>query len=147
MWGYNYRLTDVQAAIGRAQLKRLPALLEHRRAQARRYSDLLGDVSGLRLPTEPEWARSNWQSYCVRLPPGSDQRAVMQFMLDQGVATRRGVMCAHREPAYADCPRPYPLIESERAQDECILLPLFHQMTDEEQQYVAETLKRALICC
>ncbi len=147
MLGYNYRLTDVQAAIGRAQLKRLPALLERRRAQARRYGDLLGDVSGLRLPVEPEWARSNWQSYCVRLPSGSDQRAVMQFMLDQGIATRRGVMCAHREPAYADCPRPYPLVESERAQDECILLPLFHQMTDEEQQYVAETLKRALVCC
>lgn len=147
MLGYNYRLTDVQAAIGREQLKRLPDLLERRRAQAKLYDELLRDIPGLRLPTEPEWARSNWQSYCVRLPSGVSQKAVMQFMLDRGIATRRGIMCAHREPAYADCPRPHPLVESERAQDECILLPLFHQMTEEEQHYVAEMLRRALECC
>lgn len=147
MLGYNYRLTDVQAAIGREQLKRLPDLLERRRAQAKLYDELLRDIPGLRLPTEPEWARSNWQSYCVRLPSGVSQKAVMQFMLDRGIATRRGIMCAHREPAYAGHPCPHPLIESERAQDECILLPLFHQMTEEEQLYVAETLRRALECC
>ena len=51
------------------------------------------------LPFEPEWARSNWQSYCVRLPERVDQKQVMQSLLDQGIATRRGIMCSHREPA------------------------------------------------
>jgi len=68
---------------------------------------------------------------------------VMQFMLDRGVATRRGVMCAHREGAYADVPRLWPLLESEQAQDHSIILPLYHQMTEEDQNYVVEVLREA----
>jgi dTDP-4-amino-4,6-dideoxygalactose transaminase len=142
--GYNYRMTDIQAAIGREQLKRLPALIERRRAQARRYRDLLSDVPGLILPEEPTWARSNWQSYCVRLPAGHDQRTVMQAMLDAGVPTRRGIMCVHREPAYTDTDQRHLLVESERAQDGAIQLPLFHDMTDEQQETVARALRTAL---
>jgi len=98
--GFNYRMTDIQAAVGREQLKRLPAMLERRRALARRYLDALAGTRGLTLPHEPEWARTNWQSFCVRLDSGLDQRAFMQRLLDQGISTRRGIMCAHREPAY-----------------------------------------------
>ncbi len=96
---YNYRMTDIQAAIGREQLKRLPEMVERRRFMAERYRQLLADVPGLIPPEEPSWARSNWQSYCVRLPDACDQRSVMQSMLDEGVATRRGIMCSHREEA------------------------------------------------
>src|SRR5262245_17667805 len=99
-------MTDIQAAVGREQLKRLPEIVEVRRRLADRYRQLLGHVAGLELPREPEWARSNWQSFCVRLPPQCDQRAVMQRMLDEGVATRRGIMCSHREPAYDGRSRP-----------------------------------------
>ena len=95
--GFNYRMTDIQAAVGREQLKRLPAILQQRRRLAARYADLAADIPGLGLPAEPAWARSNWQSYCVRLPKGLDQRSVMQAMLDEGISTRRGIMCSHRE--------------------------------------------------
>lgn len=142
--GFNYRMTDIQAAVGREQLRRLPEIIAQRRAQADRYRTLLGDVRGLTLPHEPEWCRSNWQSYCVRLPDGLDQRAVMQQMLDDGVSTRRGIMCSHREPAYADAPLDHALPESERAQDHCIILPLFPQMTAAEQDAVAASLRGAL---
>ena len=64
--GFNYRMTDIQAAVGRKQLKRLPDLVARRRTLAARYAELLGNIEGLRLPAEPDWARSNWQSYCVR---------------------------------------------------------------------------------
>jgi dTDP-4-amino-4,6-dideoxygalactose transaminase len=156
--GFNYRLTDIQAAVGREQLRRLPAILAARSPRVARYRDRLREIPGLGLPTEPGWARSNWQSFCVRLPEGCDQRAVMQAMLDRGVATRRGIMCAHREPAYADktwgagrdhtpcscgrgrCAR---LAESERAQDTAILLPLYPQMSDAEQDHVVEALRAA----
>ncbi|MFO0334024.1 MAG: DegT/DnrJ/EryC1/StrS family aminotransferase [Pseudomonadota bacterium] len=141
--GYNYRMTDIQAAVGRVQLGRLPGLVLERRALAARYRELLGDVPGLELPHEPAWARSNWQSFCVRLPPGIAQRGVMQSLLDAGVSTRRGIMCSHREPAYADLPVRHALDQSERAQDECILLPLFPGMTADEQAQVAEALVRA----
>ncbi len=140
--GYNYRMTDLQAAIGREQLKRLPEIVERRRFLAGRYRELLAGVPGLRLPEQPSWARSNFQSYCVRLPEECDQRAVMQFMLEQGIATRRGIMCAHRELPYAGGGERLP--HSEAAQDRSILLPLFHQMTEDDQQRVALALRQAV---
>jgi dTDP-4-amino-4,6-dideoxygalactose transaminase len=146
--GFNYRMTDIQAAVGRDQLKRLPEAISHRRQLAARYRRLLADVPGLILPVEPEWTRTNWQSYCVRLPEGVGQHEVMQQLLDEGIATRRGIMCSHLEPAYSDpatwrcCPN---LAESERAQREAIILPLFDEITEAQQTRVAQSLLRA--CC
>lgn len=143
--GYNYRLTDIQAAVGREQLKRLPAIVRERRELAARYREMLRSIPALSLPEEPSWARSNWQSYCVRLPQGIDQRRVMQSMLDIGISTRRGIMCAHREPCYSDTLTPWPLPHSERAQDECILLPLFPGLTQNQQQQVTAALRDACL--
>ena len=146
--GYNFRMTDIQAAVGREQLKRLPEIIEKRRGLALRYKTLLAEVPGLGLPVEPDWAHSTWQSFCVRLPTEADQRQVMQSMLDAGVSTRRGVMCSHREVAYphdmwscsgrkeaCDCTAGFcqRLRHSEEAQDHGIILPLFPQMSFEEQ--------------
>lgn len=141
--GYNYRMTDIQAAIGREQLRRLPEIVAQRRRIARRYVELLSPIPGLALPTEPANVRTNWQSYCVRLPSHCDQRTVMQRMLDAGVSTRRGIMSSHREPAYAQSKPRHGLSHSERASDECVILPLYGQMTDREQQQVAEALAEA----
>jgi perosamine synthetase len=144
--GYNYRMTDVQAAIGQEQLKKLPEIVERRRFLAAQYFEKLADISGLKLPSEPTWARSNWQSFCVRLPEHCDQRRVMQILLDEGISTRRGIMCAHREPAYQELVQHSGnthLAESEQAQDKTIVLPLFHQMTEQEQNRVVEVLRIA----
>lgn len=142
--GYNYRMTDLQAAIGRVQLGRLPGLVEERRRLATRYAALLADLPEVAPPSEPPGARSNWQSYCVRLAEGMDQHEVMQAMLDRGVATRRGIMCAHREEAYRDLPRRLPLTASEAAQDRCILLPLYPGLATGEQERVIEALAAAV---
>ena len=141
--GYNYRLTDIQAAIGRVQLARMPDGVARRRRLAARYGALLRAYPEFTVPREPSWARSNWQSYCVGLPDEADQRGVMQAMLDAGVATRRGIMCAHREPAYVDAKPRHPLPRSEKAQDRTILIPLFNEMTEDDQDYVVETLVHA----
>jgi dTDP-4-amino-4,6-dideoxygalactose transaminase len=156
--GYNYRMTDLQAAVGREQLKRLPAMLDRRRFLAARYRELGKSIPGIALPQDPPWARSNWQSYCVRLPERCSQRDVMQKMLDFGIATRPGIMCAHREPAYQNQPwscgeesharvrklEPCScLVESEKAQSSSILLPLFHQMTEEDQERIVAALRAA----
>ena len=158
-FGFNYRMTDIQAAIGREQLRRLPEIVAKRREIADRYFRLLKNIKGLTLPTEPSWARTNWQSFCVRLPDRCDQRQIMQMMLDAGVATRRGVMCSHREPVYAQepwlcgigpgrcgCPpgQCKRLRESELAQDHSIVLPLYPQMSEYEQDRVVEVLRAAL---
>jgi perosamine synthetase len=142
--GYNYRMTDIQAAVGREQLKRLPEIVAARRALADRYRALLGDIPGLGLPYEPPNARSNWQSFCVSLPVNVDQRGLMQTMLDVGISTRRGIMCSHREEAYWDAGA-VSLPFSEAAQDHSIVLPLFPQMTDADQQHIADTLRQACL--
>ncbi len=142
--GYNYRMTDIQAAVGREQLKRLPDILRQRRALADCYREALGSIDGIEPPGEPDWARSNWQSFCVRLAPELDQHAFMQEMLNRGIATRRGIMCAHLEPAYQTEPwlpgaaagASGVLVESERAHAHGVLIPLFAQMTTEEQDHV-----------
>jgi len=139
--GFNYRMTDIQASIGRKQLERLPELVSRRRAIAARYLELLGNLDGLQLPFEPDWAKSNWQSYCVRLPDRVGQKAVMQKLLDQGIATRRGIMCSHREPAYSNVTPPHDLHQSELAQDHAILLPIYAQMGEAEIVEVASALK------
>jgi perosamine synthetase len=145
--GFNYRMTDIQAAIGREQLSRLPAIVSRRRELASRYSEELQGVAGVIVPTEPAWARSNWQSYAVRVEPPVDQRRVMQAMLDDGISTRRGAMTAHRERAFPpDSWRTTPagLTRSEVAQDTSIVLPLYHQMTPGEQDRVVAALTRAV---
>jgi perosamine synthetase len=156
--GYNYRMTDIQAAVGREQLKRLTEITARRRFLAQRYEELLADCRGLELPLEPDWARSNWQSFCVRLANRYDQKQVMQKMLDLGISTRRGIMCAHREAAYTPatwscgvrrdlCGCAHDTCEnlqaSEEAQDHAIVLPLYHNMTLEDQDLVVASLRTA----
>ncbi len=155
--GYNYRLTDVQAAIGRVQLLRIPEVIRLRRKQVDRYRALLSGLREIDPPQEPNWTRTNWQSFACRLSPHLDQRKIMQAMLDAGVATRRGVMCSHREPAYSGatwlcssgskcdhrtgCKN---LVESETAQDNVIILPLFPSLSEEDQQRVVDCLAAAV---
>jgi perosamine synthetase len=143
--GFNYRMTDVQAAIGREQLLRLDAMVSRRRELAARYTAALADVPGVTAPQEPDWARSNWQSYAVRLVR-ADQRTVMQRMLDAGISTRRGVMNAHLEASYpgGTWRAAGSLEESERAQATAVVLPLFHEMTHEQQDRVVGALALAL---
>jgi dTDP-4-amino-4,6-dideoxygalactose transaminase len=142
--GFNYRMTDVQAAVGRKQLKRLPDLVSRRREIAASYAELLGSIDGLALPAEPEWARSNWQSYCVRLPTRADQKAVMQSLLNQKIATRRGIMCSHREPPYSGEKQHHDLRQSEEAQNHSILLPIYSQMTEDDLVRVSDALRSEL---
>ncbi|MGV8854181.1 MAG: DegT/DnrJ/EryC1/StrS family aminotransferase [Devosia sp.] len=145
--GYNYRMTDVQAAIGRAQLERLPDIIAARRRLAALYTSLLSRIEGVRAPAEPSWARSNWQSYCIGLPARVDQLEVMQALLDGGVSTRRGVMNAHLERAYAG-PGMHrtvgTLTHSEQAQSQSIMLPLFVQMSEDDVHYVVAELERVI---
>ena len=140
--GYNYRMTDIQAAVGREQLKRVPGVVQIRRKLAARYDELLANNFGIETPAEPARARSNWQSYSVKLPDHCDQRVVMQTMLDAGISTRRGIMCAHREDGYKNG-HAFDLPHSEAAQDRRIILPLYAQMTEVEQIQVTDSLKRA----
>jgi perosamine synthetase len=141
--GYNYRMTDLQAAIGVVQLQRLDGMLSRRRELAGRYSSRLSRLPWLIIPYEPAECRHNYQSYMVRLhddaPVSRDQ--LMQELLDRGVSSRRGIMAIHRELPYRDAKWDALLPVTNLVTDTTMILPLFHEMTDEEQDYVVECIE------
>jgi dTDP-4-amino-4,6-dideoxygalactose transaminase len=142
--GFNYRMTDMQAALGMVQLRRLDEMLAKRRTLALRYSERLSAISWLVPPQEPANSRHSYQSYMVRLtedaPIGRDE--LMQDLLDRGISTRRGIMAIHREAPYrGDWDRLLP--NTNALTDSTIILPLFHEMTEDEQDYVTQCLEQA----
>lgn len=144
--GYNFRLTDLQAAVGLEQMKRLDGLIARRVELARRYGALLESDSRLLTPFVPSYAQPNFQSYPILLADDCpvSRNDALQRLLDGGVAAKRGVMTAHREKCYTDAYGPQSLAITEKASDRSILLPLYPQMTEEEQDSVVAVLRSAL---
>ncbi|MEW2114205.1 DegT/DnrJ/EryC1/StrS family aminotransferase [Streptomyces sp. NPDC005474] len=140
--GYNYRMTDVQAAIGLVQLGKLDAMIARRRELAARYDALLRDVPGLTPVRDPEHGQSNFQSYWVLLaedfPVGRDD--LLAALAEAGVSARRGIMASHLEPAYEGHPSA-PLPVTERISRDSLILPLFHTLTEAQQDRVVAALR------
>ncbi|MEK7765459.1 MAG: DegT/DnrJ/EryC1/StrS family aminotransferase, partial [bacterium] len=142
--GWNFRLTDLQAAVGIEQLRRLPELLARRRAIAARYDAGFRGSDVILTPPVPPGVEWNVQSYAVRLKGYDAARrdAVMQRLLDRGIATRAGVMTAHREPAYR-ARGSVSLPVSEAASDGSLILPSPHRLTEADQDDVIASLRAA----
>ena len=141
--GYNYRMTDLQAAIGLVQLQRLEEMLTKRRRLARRYSERLASLSWLVLPRESAGCWHNFQSYMVRLDDAPVTRnQLMQELLNRGVSSRRGIMAIHREAPYRDAKWDARLPVTNQVAESTIVLPLFHEMTEDEQDYVIECIEQ-----
>jgi perosamine synthetase len=142
--GYNYRMTDIQAAIGLAQLERLDDMLARRRQLASRYSQRLSRLEWLVPPFVPADYHHNFQSYMVRLKESAPitRDRLMQELLDRGVSTRRGVMAIHREPAYDHEKWNRLLPRTNEIADTTLILPLFYTMTEGEQDYVIDCLEQ-----
>lgn len=138
--GYNYRMTDLQAAIGIEQLRRLPEFLKQRHRLARQYSELLQPLNTVRPPVIAPYAKTNWQSYIASLDQTLDQQSVMRVMKAKGIHTRRGIMCAHLEAPYAAAWPRGCLPVSEAAQKEGLILPLYHTMDSDDVSRVVDAL-------
>jgi len=143
--GFNFRMTDIQAAVGLVQLERLEAIVERRRALAHRYHEHLADVPGLEMASDPPYGRTNFQSFWIVLPDAFPVRRddLLRMMMDRGMSPRRGIMAAHLEPAYQGAAVRAPLPVTERLTGRSLLLPLFHAMTDEQQDRVIDVVKDA----
>jgi dTDP-4-amino-4,6-dideoxygalactose transaminase len=143
---FNYRMTDLQAAIGLVQLSRLPNMVERRRALAARYHELLASLPGVRAVTDPGWGTTNYQSFWIVLPdefPGT-RNDVLQALADRQISARRGIMAAHLEPAYAGHPHG-PLPVTEHLATRSLILPLHHELSADEQDLVVNTLGEVLV--
>ena len=145
--GYNYRMTDIQAAVGIEQLKKLDFVLAARQRLGARYGRLLAGLAGVTPPFVPDYATHTYQSYAIRLDPAltPPRETIMERMLEDGVATRRGVMAIHQEPLYRQKRGvQVSLPVTEEATLQTLLLPVYTTMTEAEQDYVVESLQRAL---
>lgn len=143
--GFNYRLTDVQAAVGLIQLAKLGEMVQRRREIVARYQELLADVPGLRCLRDSAWGRSNFQSFWVELGPEYplSRNELLASLAADGVSARAGIMAAHRQPAYANHELRTALSVTERLTECSLILPVFHTMTESEQQTVVSAVRRA----
>ena len=142
--GFNYRMTDIQAAVGLVQLGRLDELVARRRARAARYTEALADL-GIVVASDPPYGTTNFQSYWMLLPPdapmGRDE--LLAALQRDGISARRGIMAAHLEPAYAGQGAPC-LPVTERLTKDSLILPLYHDLTDSDQDRVIASVRRHL---
>jgi len=142
--GFNFRMTDVQAAIGLVQLRKLAQMVARRRVLARRYQELLSGTPGLLTADDPPYGETNYQSFWMLLPEESavSRDDLLRLLADAGVSARRGIMAAHLEPPYADAKPSLPV--TLRLTERSLILPLFHQMTQAQQEHVASVVTSAL---
>jgi dTDP-4-amino-4,6-dideoxygalactose transaminase len=126
--GYNFRLSDLHAALGIAQLAKLAGFLARRRQLAARYDAALAELPGVEAPFAPPGAEPSHQSYIVRLRDADAARRnfVLGELQRRGVSTRRGLMASHLEPCHAGARVGGPLPETELAAAQTLLLPIFH---------------------
>lgn len=144
--GYNYRMTDMQAAMGLVQLKKLPAMLEQRASQAALYGELLLELDDIAPPFVPKWATPAWSSYCVTLRKGAKRSAddVVKRMAERNVSCRRGIQPLHFEPYFADTMKGLALPHTEAAARSTLFLPIFPGLTEKEQRTVVRALEESL---
>ena len=145
--GFNYRMTDLQAAIGIVQLGRLPAIVERRRELAANYALSLGDLASLRVVSDPSWGTCNFQSLWIEILPGSasDREGVLEALANADISARRGIMAAHRQPAFAHRDTgDQALPMTERLTDSTLILPLYHGLSAPDQERVVTAVRAAV---
>lgn len=142
--GFNYRMTDLQAAVGIVQLGRLPEAVRRRRRIAAEYASAVADVPGLRAVADPEWGQSNFQSFWLEVGPEYplDREGLLVKLAEADISARRGIMAAHRQPAYRGRDTgSASLAVTERLTDTTLILPLYHELSAADQARVIDALQ------
>lgn len=142
--GFNFRMTDLQAAVGIVQLGRLPEAVRRRRELAAGYQNALAEVPGLRAVTDPTWGQTNFQSFWVEVTPDYplDRDGLLERLAEADVSARRGIMAAHRQPAYAGRDTgTADLAGTEYLTEATLILPLYHDLSAEDQARIIDVLQ------
>jgi perosamine synthetase len=140
--GYNYRMTDLQAAVGIEQLVKLDDLLARRQQIARRYDAAFQPIPGVQVPARPPAAGHAFQSYglCLLPPCSRDRNEVLARLIDAGIACRRGIPPIHLEPLYRDRPGSGALPVTETVAAHSFFLPMFASLDEVDQTRIIETV-------
>jgi dTDP-4-amino-4,6-dideoxygalactose transaminase len=141
--GFNFRMTDLQAAVGLVQLGKLDAIIAKRRQIAARYQEAIAGIVGLRAVADPEYGTGNYQSFWVEVRPDYplDRDGLLAALASADISARRGIMAAHRQAPYRHLPADLPV--TERLTDGTLILPVFHQLDDADQGRVIDVLTSA----
>jgi perosamine synthetase len=144
--GYNYRMTDIQAAIGIEQLKKMDYILKKRREIANKYNKIFKTFPYLEVFEEKPYMLTNYQSYCLLLKKDCPVKRdiLMKKLLEKGISTRRGIMLSHKEPFYKKLYPRLKLPVSEYISNNSLILPLYVQMEKKEVDYIIGTIKHIL---
>jgi dTDP-4-amino-4,6-dideoxygalactose transaminase len=139
--GTNYKMSNIAAAIGLEQLKKLPGILDDRIKKAARYSDLLKEVKGVRPPTKKSGITHVFQSYCIYVERDGIRDRLKKDLADRGIETQIGTYALHLEPSYSNVRKSGNLMNSELLFNHLLTLPLHHELTDQDQEYVVDSIK------
>ena len=142
--GFNFRMSDIQAAVGVEQMKKLPKILKRKAYLASRYTAFFLKSKKIIPPFVPEGYDHNFQSYIIRLKENKKitRDSLRKKLLSEGIATQIGIMSSHLEPPYRKMYPNLSLPETESAARETITIPLYYQMTEKEQDYVTDKILR-----
>lgn len=137
--GYNFRLTDMQAAVGREQLRKLPELLSKRRMQAECYIKAFSNIEWLQPQLDTPDTKSNYQSFQMRILPGSpvSQSQLVSHLDQKGITAQPGIVPIHKQHFYSSATY---LPETERAYREVVMLPIYHSLSSDEQHYIINSV-------
>ncbi len=141
--GYNFRLSDIQGAMGVAQMEKLDWILEGKRRLAAQLREMLADVEGITPPIEPEWGGHVYQSFVVLVDDGLDRDKLIERTRANGIETTLGTYAVHAQPFYMRTYdyKPGDLPNSYKAFTQTLTLPLYPQMNGSD----LETIKDALV--
>jgi len=140
--GYNYRMSDILAAVGVAQMRKLDSLIRRKRELAAQLTEKLREIDGVILTKEPGWGGHIYQSYVIRLDDRIDRDQVIRLMRQRGIETTLGTYALHAQPFFAEqynC-RPGDLPNSYRAYRQSLTLPLYPPMDEVDLERISRTL-------
>ena len=139
--GTNYKMSNIVAAIGLEQLKKLPLILQDRINKAQVYSDLLKNVKNIKTPIVQKGTKHVFQSYCIYIEKDGIRDRLRQDLTSKGIETQIGTYALHLEPSYSNIKRSGNLHNSELLFKNLLTLPLHHELTQEDQEYVVTSIK------
>jgi len=145
--GFNYRITDIQCALGLSQLRKLDSFLKRRKEIINIYSERLRGVDSIILPGEREYVRSAWHIYYIRLKDASRRRAVFERLQKLGIGTQVHYIPVHLQPYYRET-LGYGRGDYPKAEDyykRAMTIPLYPAMREKDIRFVIKTLKEVLL--
>lgn len=142
--GFNFRMTDLQAAVGIVQLSKLPAIVRRRREIATRYRAGIRGREGLRTVADPDYGTGNVQSFWIEVREDypTDRDGLLIALAEAGISARRGIMATHRQAPYRDLAPEGSLPGTEWLTDNTLILPVYHSLSNTDQDRVIEVLLR-----